>query len=116
MAAVLAGLSGRKPARELRRGGAADRGVHAAHVGGWHRVLRRPGVWGGLRRQRVRDRVGSQRRWSGGAPPASGRALRVERDRARPGQRFRDRKSTRLNSSHRCISYAVFCLKKKKKI
>src|SRR5437879_11649838 len=27
-----------------------------------------------------------------------------------------DRKSTRLNSSHRCISYAVFCLKKKKQI
>src|SRR5437879_7738570 len=26
----------------------------------------------------------------------------------------RDRKSTRLNSSHRCISYAVFCLKKKR--
>src|SRR5437763_7339732 len=30
-------------------------------------------------------------------------------------ERLRDRKSTRLNSSHRCISYAVFCLKKKKK-
>src|SRR3712207_6864083 len=28
---------------------------------------------------------------------------------------FRDRKSTRLNSSHANISYAVFCLKKKKK-
>src|ERR1017187_10615036 len=28
---------------------------------------------------------------------------------------FTDRKSTRLNSSHRCISYAVFCLKKKNK-
>src|SRR5215210_752284 len=28
---------------------------------------------------------------------------------------MRDRKSTRLNSSHRCISYAVFCLKKKNK-
>src|SRR2546427_1962749 len=28
----------------------------------------------------------------------------------------RDRKSTRLNSSHSQISYAVFCLKKKKKI
>src|SRR5207248_10214840 len=28
---------------------------------------------------------------------------------------MRDRKSTRLNSSHRTISYAVFCLKKKKK-
>src|SRR5438876_4280634 len=27
---------------------------------------------------------------------------------------FRDRKSTRLNSSHPSISYAVFCLKKKK--
>src|ERR1017187_10701703 len=26
-----------------------------------------------------------------------------------------DRKSARLNSSHRCISYAVFCLKKKRK-
>src|SRR2546422_8281880 len=29
---------------------------------------------------------------------------------------FRDRKSTRLNSSHGYISYAVFCLKKKKKL
>src|SRR5256885_3764602 len=28
---------------------------------------------------------------------------------------FRDRKSTRLNSSHLVISYAVFCLKKKKR-
>src|SRR5258708_28534001 len=28
----------------------------------------------------------------------------------------KDRKSTRLNSSHQIISYAVFCLKKKKKI
>src|SRR5258707_9829133 len=33
-------------------------------------------------------------------------------DRAR--SRTRDRKSTRLNSSHANISYAVFCLKKKK--
>src|SRR5207253_4793999 len=33
---------------------------------------------------------------------------------ARPGAR--DRKSTRLNSSHVAISYAVFCLKKKKHI
>src|SRR2546427_1643410 len=30
------------------------------------------------------------------------------------GQHLRDRKSTRLNSSHSQISYAVFCLKKKK--
>src|SRR5437764_8875681 len=34
-----------------------------------------------------------------------------------PGAPFaRDRKSTRLNSSHRCISYAVFCLKKKRQV
>src|SRR5439155_22196469 len=31
-----------------------------------------------------------------------------------PGQSCKDRKSTRLNSSHVAISYAVFCLKKKK--
>src|SRR5574341_2374017 len=30
------------------------------------------------------------------------------------GRRARDRKSTRLNSSHQLSSYAVFCLKKKK--
>src|SRR5690606_41174601 len=33
----------------------------------------------------------------------------------RGGKSGRDRKSTRLNSSHVKISYAVFCLKKKKK-
>src|SRR5689334_24733814 len=33
----------------------------------------------------------------------------------RPSQEQTDRKSTRLNSSHSSISYAVFCLKKKKK-
>src|SRR5437763_4871909 len=33
---------------------------------------------------------------------------------ANPRSASGDRKSTRLNSSHRCISYAVFCLKKKK--
>src|SRR2546422_2561323 len=32
-----------------------------------------------------------------------------------PAQIMKDRKSTRLNSSHGYISYAVFCLKKKKK-
>src|SRR6266516_7038196 len=33
-----------------------------------------------------------------------------------PSRPCRDRKSTRLNSSHRTISYAVFCLKKKKRL
>src|SRR3712207_6886790 len=35
-------------------------------------------------------------------------------DRRLLGEHHRDRKSTRLNSSHANISYAVFCLKKKK--
>src|SRR5690625_6992323 len=35
-------------------------------------------------------------------------------DRENPGPSSIDRKSTRLNSSHVAISYAVFCLKKKK--
>src|SRR5438067_3965974 len=38
---------------------------------------------------------------------------RVGRAKLREGARERDRKSTRLNSSHVSISYAVFCLKKK---
>src|SRR2546426_5608823 len=48
------------------------------------------------------------RRRRGGAPRAQRRgAARFRADRAG------DRKSTRLNSSHLVISYAVFCLKKK---
>src|SRR2546430_12499377 len=40
----------------------------------------------------------------------------VLRDAELAGEGERDRKSTRLNSSHSQISYAVFCLKKKKTI
>src|SRR5437773_4729759 len=41
-------------------------------------------------------------------------ATRLSADRPRPRRRrSQDRKSTRLNSSHITISYAVFCLKKK---
>src|SRR5438876_5299649 len=57
-----------------------------------------------------------------GDPPRRDVAHRAtDRGRARSGPRTRnhpsrsqDRKSTRLNSSHPSISYAVFCLKKKK--
>src|SRR2546426_3745335 len=42
--------------------------------------------------------------------------LREMEHAAGPGERAVDRKSTRLNSSHLVISYAVFCLKKKKHI
>src|SRR6267143_4977651 len=49
------------------------------------------------------------------SPPVTGRVL-LESDssRARSLEGRPDRKSTRLNSSHSSISYAVFCLKKKK--
>src|SRR5437764_10477456 len=41
-------------------------------------------------------------------------AVRLKRSKAEGSGNSIDRKSTRLNSSHRCISYAVFCLKKKR--
>src|SRR2546422_2254151 len=50
-------------------------------------------------------------------PPAGGGCPSLSpaaRGRTRCGTPPRDRKSTRLNSSHGYISYAVFCLKKKK--
>src|SRR2546430_5844706 len=46
-------------------------------------------------------------------PYARSSARRTSRGHARAARR-KDRKSTRLNSSHSQISYAVFCLKKKK--
>src|SRR2546421_8874994 len=47
--------------------------------------------------------------------PSSARSTRSPSASARSAPTTRDRKSTRLNSSHDQISYAVFCLKKKKK-
>src|SRR3712207_6954290 len=45
-------------------------------------------------------------------PHASAPAARAVDGERRAGRRGGDRKSTRLNSSHANISYAVFCLKK----
>src|SRR5690606_41974300 len=50
----------------------------------------------------------------GVAGPAVGPQQHIRLDPA-TGRKVQDRKSTRLNSSHVKISYAVFCLKKKKK-
>src|SRR5690349_23433836 len=55
----------------------------------------------------------------GCAPPRSKpshRRCQLPRARRQRLRKFQDRKSTRLNSSHVEISYAVFCLKKKKRI
>src|SRR5687768_17952684 len=61
----------------------------------------------------------TKRRISGALPAsANGSTLALDLvGRARRGQKLlrKDRKSTRLNSSHGYISYAVFCLKKKRK-
>src|SRR3712207_7627062 len=47
-------------------------------------------------------------------PPALGGPARLRLPAPAAGAACADRKSTRLNSSHANISYAVFCLKKKK--
>src|SRR2546427_7856395 len=99
-------------------------------------VVRHPSVYGVSQGARQGNRGDVQRPLyglpSGGRPPDSPwrRDLPVSRRdgqtgreaaaavRGQPfgdGGRTRDRKSTRLNSSHSQISYAVFCLKKKKK-
>src|SRR5262245_64992846 len=62
--------------------------------------------------RRLHHRLGSADDGAGGGDDAAGdrRSNRPSRD----GDGDADRKSTRLNSSHLGISYAVFCLKKKK--
>src|SRR3989454_4700555 len=62
---------------------------------------------GGLRQRAVRLAAGRGAAQDGAAGLLSGRPVLRSTS---------DRKSTRLNSSHLVISYAVFCLKKKKKI
>src|SRR5438034_5287990 len=47
--------------------------------------------------------------------PRSGMSQNRNSPPSNPSAATSDRKSTRLNSSHTVISYAVFCLKKKKK-
>src|SRR5258708_21659276 len=59
--------------------------------------------------------VGGSRLVRGRAGRTHGVEHRREHDRDDEIENHGDRKSTRLNSSHQIISYAVFCLKKKKK-
>src|SRR2546427_1712506 len=89
-----------------------------------HRVLRVIAVYrlGDVPRDRA-DRQPTRLLASGSATDTIGdhgqerQALGVLRQELRRGEarEMQDRKSTRLNSSHSQISYAVFCLKKKKK-
>src|SRR3712207_7965808 len=66
-------------------------------------LFRSRGVRAGSHQGTGRCRIGPRQ--------AAGQAARPSRAAGAGG---RDRKSTRLNSSHANISYAVFCLKKKK--
>src|SRR2546426_6359597 len=59
----------------------------------------------------LHDALPISSRTRAGAPRHASQPCRARRRRQSSG---RDRKSTRLNSSHLVISYAVFCLKKKK--
>src|SRR3712207_7023235 len=71
-----------------------------------------PRLRGPVPRGRAGGRGGRPAHADGGVRPVSSEEPRGDRaGRAAP---TRDRKSTRLNSSHANISYAVFCLKKKK--
>src|SRR3712207_9591233 len=73
-----------------------------------------------LFRSRGRDPGPDERRGSSGSDPGPARAHAEPEEwdgyaeRRASGRGHKDRKSTRLNSSHANISYAVFCLKKKK--
>src|SRR3712207_8175437 len=73
-----------------------------------------------LRLGRAPGRAQAEREWAGDEPadrPRRGRLRALPRQRAASHGGLaadQDRKSTRLNSSHANISYAVFCLKKKK--
>src|SRR2546429_5873054 len=61
-----------------------------------------------------RQRRGRGRQGGPGAPdPGAGPAAHWQLGGLWPARADTDRKSTRLNSSHGYISYAVFCLKKK---
>src|SRR5438445_4176821 len=74
-------------------------------------LFRSHGLVGGLRRlssgRQLFPVAGAASSSTAAPPSAAARFL--------AGFAHRDRKSTRLNSSHANISYAVFCLKKKKK-
>src|SRR3712207_7223579 len=77
-------------------------------------TLFRSGLTARPRRRPLRPPLG-ERQAAGGLAAAGLRDSRRDPQACRRRGGVRDRKSTRLNSSHANISYAVFCLKKKKK-
>src|SRR5690606_40169801 len=102
---VVTGVQPDLPSFPTRRSSDLDRHLLAAHVG---QLL--PAAVGA---EEVHVRAERARRALVLAARETDEATH-RHHRPRPGDRVEDRKSTRLNSSHVKISYAVFCLKKKK--
>src|SRR2546426_3118033 len=107
--------------RDRPRRSTARRADRRGSVGGGARARSRPGRGGtaratpgredhGLREVQVRAGQGG----AGGEEKAARHPSQGSEIPARDRRSRLDRKSTRLNSSHLVISYAVFCLKKKK--
>src|SRR5699024_11940852 len=84
--------------------------VVSVAVGGKGAVLGGP-----LRRMRSEVSAGPSAGPAAGSPTTTRSPGREHMELLHSGKVREDRKSTRLNSSHVSISYAVFCLKKKKK-
>src|SRR5438445_1867275 len=101
----------RPPGDHDRRGAAADAGGNGARRAG---VLSGPDGAAGVDVPVLRRPGAAAFRGSAATGRAVPRAPGRARDRRAGADLQRDRKSTRLNSSHANISYAVFCLKKKK--
>src|SRR6266516_6229770 len=97
--------------------GVLDRALVTAHALGFSQGASTVSRWVALGKAKI-DRLIL---WGGEFPPDLDLTLDTTVGRLRAarlalvyGRSDEDRKSTRLNSSHRTISYAVFCLKKKK--
>src|SRR2546429_3327510 len=82
-------------------------------MAGWPPDRPAVGAAHGCSRKRLQIFVGREPRHHRTALPAQGCIAPQPQGRGGGIQFPRDRKSTRLNSSHGYISYAVFCLKKK---
>src|SRR2546422_8541328 len=101
---------------EIDRARKQARGCHILPLSSYQKKLRRDGVkTPGV--AEVLPRVLRQKGVRRVTVPFDfphGLAVQLQRNRISVSPKKGDRKSTRLNSSHGYISYAVFCLKKKK--
>src|SRR5256885_8764360 len=107
----MAGAQRMQPVDHAARRPARDGGGDACVVGAFAAQLGTEGGAGG--RFRAEDEGRAQLRRTGAQAQRGRNAFAIHDAAGRDYGQGRDRKSTRLNSSHLVISYAVFCLKKK---